>query len=448
VSRVLVVEDDVVLAQTLAEVLTRAGHEAAYFTSGIEALRALKQSAWDVVVTDLVLRESDGFAVLEAARRHAPPLQVIMATGHGSKDVAVRALKEGAAYYLEKPIDLEELLAKVAKAAAGRDRDLETQELRRQVDRAYGLGGMVGRSPKMLAVFDTLWQVAPSQATVLIRGESGTGKELVARALHALSPRRGSPFVALNCGGMGEGIIESERFGHVKGAYTGALADRKGRFEFADGGTLFLDEVGEMPQATQVKLLRVLEERHVTRLGANTPRPVDVRLVAATNADLEEKVRRGEFRNDLYYRIKVVEIQLPALRERRDDVRLLVEHFIAQFATHHGRDIRGIEPEALHRLMAHDWPGNVRALRNCIETMVVTGRGPLLTAADLPPSVQPLPAPAADPIACLVGRTLEEVERGLIGATLSSLDGNRARAARLLGIGERTLYRKIRDFGL
>ncbi len=447
-SRVLVVEDDRALASTLAEILEMEGHEVEYRTSGKEAAGLLKKTPWDVVVTDLVLKDGDGFEILQAARKQRPPSQVIMVTGHGSRSLAVRALREGAAYFLEKPIDMEELQAKVHRAARERAREVENRELRRQVDKAYGMEGLVGRSPGMVRLFDILWQIAPTEATVLIRGESGTGKELVARAIHNLSPRREGPFVALNCGGMNEGIIESELFGHVKGAFTGAYADRKGKFEYADGGTLFLDEVGEMPLGTQVKFLRVLEERKVTRLGSNQAREVDVRVVAATNAALEEKVEKGEFRRDLYYRIKVVEVVLPPLREKPEDIPLLVDHFIRHFAQVHDRNVQGIEKEALHALMAHSWPGNVRELKNTLETMVVTSKGPLLGLDDLPPGIRKEDSPSRNPLQDLAGMTLYEVEREMIRAALARHGGNRAKAAASLGIGERTLYRKIKEYGL
>ncbi len=444
----MVVEDDRALASTLAEVLEMEGHDVEFCTSAGEAVKLLRKEPWDVVVTDLVLKDGDGFQVLEAARKQRPPSQVLMVTGHGSRSLAVRALKEGAAYFLEKPIDMEELQAKVARAAGGRQKEIENRELRRQVDKAFGMEGIVGRSPGMLRLFDILWQIAPTDATVLVRGESGTGKELVARALHNLSPRRDGPFVALNCGGLNEGIIESELFGHVKGAFTGAYTDRKGKIEYADGGTLFLDEIGEMPLGTQVKFLRVLEERKVTRLGSNKSKEVDVRLVAATNADLEEKVEKGEFRRDLYYRIKVVELVLPPLREKVEDIPLLVDHFIRRFAEAHGRNVQGIEKEALHRLMSYSWPGNVRELKNCVETMVVTSKGPLLGVEDLPPWVQGEEGERRDPFRDLGEMTLAQVEKEMIRAALARHGGNRARAAASLGIGERTLYRKIKEYGL
>ncbi len=447
-SRVLVVEDDQALASTLAEVLEMDGHEVEYRTSAKEAARLLGKAPWDVVVTDLVLKDGDGFEILQAARKQRPPSQVIMVTGHGSRSLAVRALREGAAYFLEKPIDMEELQAKVSRAARERAREVENRELRRQVDKAYGMEGLVGRSPGMVRLFDILWQIAPTDATVLIRGESGTGKELVARALHNLSPRREGPFVALNCGGMNEGIIESELFGHVKGAFTGAYADRKGKIEYADGGTLFLDEVGEMPLGTQVKFLRVLEERKVTRLGSNKARDVDVRVVAATNAPLEEKVEKGEFRRDLYYRIKVVEVVLPPLREKPEDIPLLVDHFIKHFAKLHDRNVQGIEKEALHQLMAYSWPGNVRELKNTVETMVVTSKGPLLGVDDLPPGIRKEGSSRREPFLDLGSMTLAEMEKEMIRAALARNGGNRAKAAASLGIGERTLYRKIKEYDL
>jgi two-component system response regulator HydG len=301
----------------------------------------------------------------------------------------------------------------------------------------------------MQKVFDVLGQVASSNATVLILGESGTGKELVARAIHQNSPRRVANFVAVNCAALSEGLIESELFGHVKGAFTGAVAHKEGRVVYADGGTLFLDEVGDMPLATQAKLLRVLETREVQPVGGNQVQKVDVRLVAATNRDLEQMVREGMFREDLLYRLQVVTLRLPSLRERKSDIPMLIDHFIAELAREHGRAVRGVSPEARTLLVRHDWPGNVRELRNVIESMVLLARGDTLGTDDLPEAVRRGgPAEHGAGGYELAGRSLAEVERELIRANLALLDGNREKTARALGIGERTLYRKIKEYGL
>jgi two-component system response regulator HydG len=296
-------------------------------------------------------------------------------------------------------------------------------------------------------VFETLRQVAPTNATVLILGESGTGKELVAKTIHQNSPRRNAPFVGLNCAALSESILESELFGHEKGAFTGATQTRRGRFEYANHGTLFLDEVGDMPIATQIKLLRVLEEREIVRVGSNVPLKVDVRLIAATNQDLEQAVKAGKFRQDLYFRLKVVTVALPPLRERAADVPLLIDAFVHEFAREHGKPVAGMAPEARRLLMGYAWPGNVRELKNVVEQMVVTAKGPLLTADEVPPEILAKKREPR-PIEGLAGMSLDDVERELIQSTLELTQGNREEAARMLGIGERTLYRKIKKYQL
>jgi two-component system response regulator HydG len=445
---ILVVDDDDALRDTLVQALETGNVEVDSASSAAEAIRLLQDRVFAVVVTDVVMREQDGFAVLKEAKERYRNCKVIMLTGHGSREVAVQAMQEGATYYIEKPVDLTELRTKVARCLADHRKDLEYEDLRSQVDRSYGFEGIIGQDPKIVRMLDVLRQIAPTNASVLVLGESGTGKELVARAIHKYSPRRGKPFVALNCGGLSEGTIESELFGHVKGAYTGALADREGKFEFAHQGTLFLDEVGEMPIATQVKLLRVLEDREVTRLGSNKPSRVDVRVIAATNADLAGKVREGVFREDLYYRLKVVTIELPPLRQRRGDIKLLVDHFMRTFCRLHGKDIDHVDREALAALVHYDWPGNVRELRNAVESMVVRVRGNILTKGDLPPEIWTPPPAEPDNWAFLGGKTQEEVEKNHIRVSLEMSGGNRVKAANAMGISERTLYRKIKDYGL
>ncbi|MFQ5507319.1 MAG: sigma 54-interacting transcriptional regulator, partial [Planctomycetota bacterium] len=359
-----------------------------------------------------------------------------------------KAMQEGALYYLEKPVDLEELRTKVDKSLEAHARDREYQTLKTDMARVHGIQGLVGRAPQILRVIDLVQQIAPTQATVLILGESGTGKELVARALHELSSRRDRPFVALNSGGLSEGTIESELFGHVKGAFTGALSDREGKFEFAEGGTLFLDEVADMPLQTQVKFLRVLEERKVIAVGSNEPRPVDVRVLAATHQDLEQKVSEGTLREDLYYRLRVVTIQLPALRERRQDIPLLADHFRSYFSNLHDKDVDHIDRDVLVTFSNYDWPGNVRELRNVIESMIVRARGNILTVLDLPPELSPQPRSDQDPWSFVAGKHVGEVEQNHLRVTLEMFGGNRLRAAKAMGISERTLYRKLKEYGL
>ncbi len=444
----MLVDDDDALRATLAEALESLDVDITTVDSGRAALKSLASRSFAVVVTDLKMSDVDGFAVLKEAKERYPASRLVMLTAHGSREVAVQAMQEGATYYIEKPLDLAELRTKVSKCLEEHEKELDYQDLRSQVDRSYGMDGIVGQDPKIQRVLDVIRQIAPTNASVLIRGESGTGKELIARAIHAQSPRARNTFVALNCGGLAEGTIESELFGHVKGAYTGATADREGKFSFADGGTLFLDEVGEMPLSTQVKFLRVLEERELTPIGSNRTRKVDVRLIAATNADLEARIKEGAFREDLYYRLKVVSLDLPALRERSSDIKLLVEFFIRHFSEVHDKDVDYVDRDALVALVQNDWPGNVRELRNAVESMVVRSRGNILTVNDLPPEIGRPIIGDQDGWEFLAGRSAEEVEKNHIRVTLEVTAGNRVRAAKSLGISERTLYRKIREYEL
>ena len=445
---VLIVDDDDALRATLHDALEILPVEVDVASGGREALARLGERSYAVVVTDLVMKDVDGFAVLAEAKRRSPHGRVIMLTGHGSREVAVQAMQRGATYYIEKPVDLTEFRTKVGKCLDEHHKDVEYGELRARVERESGIRGIIGQDQKIVRLLETVRQIAPTAASVLVRGESGTGKELVARAIHELSPRRERPFVALNCGGLAEGTIESELFGHQKGSFTGAIADREGKFEYADGGTLFLDEVGEMPLSTQVKLLRVLEEREVARLGSNKSRRVDVRVVAATNADLEARVKENSFREDLYYRLKVVTLNLPPLRERSGDIKLLVEHYLRHFAKLHGKDVESIDRDALVALVRYEWPGNVRELRNAVESMVVRAHGNILTVSDLPPEIGAPPPVEHEGWEFLAGRTAQEVERNHIRVTLQQTEGNRQKAATALGISERTLYRKIKEYGL
>ena len=448
VDPILIVDDDDALRETLAEALQSLPVDIVTAATAEQARERLRERNFAVVLTDLRMKDGDGFVVLDEAQKRHAHSRVIMLTGHGSREIAVQAMQRGASYYIEKPVDLAELRTKVQRSLEEHRKDLDYDDLRMQLDRRYGIEGIIGDDPRMQRVLDVVRQIAPTNASVLILGESGTGKELIARAIHNQSPRRGRPFVALNCGGLSEGTIESELFGHVKGAYTGAISDREGKFEFANGGTLFLDEVGEMPLPTQIKLLRVLEEREVTRLGANRPRKIDVRVLAATNVDLQAKARAGEFREDLFYRLKVVTIELPPLRERRSDIKLLVDHFLRHFNQVHGKDVERIDRDAMVTLAQYDWPGNVRELRNAIESMLVRARGNILTRMDLPPEIYAPGADERDHWDFLAGKTAEEVERNHIRVALAMAAGNRARAAQSMGISERTLYRKIREYGL
>jgi len=446
-ARILIVEDDRPQADAVQEALQRLGHHCVVVTEPRRALDLLEDDGFDLVVTDLVMHEVDGMQILRETKRHDPSTEVIVITGHGSIETAVEAMREGAYDYITKPLNLAELRDRVAKALEHRRLVQRTEQLSAQLDERYGFEGIIGCSKAIRRVVETCRLIAPTDATVLIEGESGTGKELVAKAIHNNSPRRERNFVALNCAALSEGILESELFGHEKGAFTGAVTSRKGRFEHADGGTLFLDEVGDMPMPTQIKLLRVIENREIVRVGSNEPRKVDVRLISATNRDLAELVKRGEFREDLYFRLKVVRVVLPPLRERPEDIPLLTEHYIRRLAEAHGRRVTGITPEAQAVLNRYPWPGNVRELINTLETMVVLARGETLDLEDIPSEIRTADHGAA-PADLAPGMSLEEAERFLIARTLEHTGGNRQKAAEILGIGERTLYRKIKQYGL
>ncbi len=449
--RVLVVDDDEPHAEAVAESLERVGYVCTIATSGRAALKLIEEKDFDIVLTDLLMEDVGGLEVMARAKQELPDAEVVILTGHNSIRTAVAAMQAGAATYLTKPLDINELRIVVDKWSQSQRLARANVELRKQLEERFGFEGVVGNSPEMQKVIERLRQIAPTSATVLITGESGTGKELVAKALHQNSPRRNKPFVALNCAALSENILESELFGHIKGAFTGAERDRKGYFEQASGGTLFLDEVGDIPLSTQVKLLRVLESGEIVRVGTNESIKVNVRLVSATNRDLTESIAQGKFRQDLYHRFKVVSIRLPPLRSRREDIPLLIEHFLRQFSTSHSKPVSGITPAARKVLMAYSWPGNVRELKNAIESMVVMDADGVIDVDDLTEELQGGDGLAVEATAGsdgLVGKSMKEIEKHYLAETLKLTDGNREEAARLLGIGERTLYRKIGDYGL
>lgn len=451
--QVLIVDNDEAHAEAMAESLERGGYVCTVATSGVAGARLIEEQTFDIVITDLMMNEVDGLEILALAKSSLPDCEVILVTGHGSVPSAVTAMQQGAFNYLLKPLDLKQLRAVTEKAAASLQLRRANADLNRRLDEKFGFEGVIGNSPQMHDLISRLQRIAPTDATVLIQGETGTGKELVAQAIHQNSPRKKRPFVALNCAALSENILESELFGHVKGAFTDASTDRIGKFEYAHGGTLFLDEVGDMPMPTQIKLLRVLENNEITRVGSNEPIKVNVRILSATNRDLEEAIATGAFRRDLYHRLKVVTIRLPTLIERVQDIPLLIEHFIKQAANKHHKKIKSMTAAARRKLMTYDWPGNVRQLKNVIESMVVVDYDEVLDLDDLPSelneTVEALPdASAAGSLHSLVGQPLSELERLFIQETLHCTGGNREEAAKMLGIGERTLYRKIKDFNL
>jgi len=444
--RVLVVDDDEGHAEAVAESLRRVGYDCTIAASGREGIRLIEEQDFDVVLTDLLMDEVGGLEVLARAKAEQPEAEVVILTGHHTIKTAVSAMQAGAATYLTKPLDIGELRTVVDKRSESRRLARTNAQLQRQLNERFGFEGVVGNSQAMHSVIERLRQVAPTSATVLITGESGTGKELVAKAIHVNSPRRAKPFVPLNCAALSENILESELFGHVKGAFTGAERERKGYFEQANGGTLFMDEVGDIPLSTQVKLLRVLESGEIIKVGTNEAIKVNVRLVSATNRDLSEAIAAGTFRQDLYHRLKVVGVKLPPLRARREDITLLLEHFLKEFSVAHGKPLATVTPALRKALMAYPWPGNVRELRNVVESLVVIDTDGVLDLDDLTEELVAaggsLEAATMGPDP-LLGKSLDDIERHYIVETLALCEGNREEAARRLGIGERTLYRKL-----
>ncbi len=448
---ILIVEDEEAHAEAIEEGLSRIGHRCTVANDGAAGIAQLRGRHFDIVITDLFLGgPEDGLAVLEAAGKHSPGAKVILITAHSSVDTCRSALQQGAFDYIEKPLDLDELRTVVSRAAVDTAQRRVIGELKARLDEKYGFENIIGQSPQLIQILESVRRLAPSDLPVLILGESGTGKELLANAIHQNSRRCEHRFVPINCAGLSETLLEDELFGHVKGAYTGAAGDRAGRFEHADGGTLFLDEVGDMPLAMQAKLLRVLEDGEVVRVGSNEPRKVNVRVLSATNSDLSERVREKKFREDVFFRITGATIEIPPLRERREDIPILIDHYIRQSNAAHGTKVKGIAPDAKRVLMGHPWPGNVRQLRNVIENMVVLSSGTeKLTVADLPAEIHRPPEEVATrQLGQLAGISIEEAEKQLIRNTLKMVGGNREQAANILGIGERTLYRKIKEYGL
>jgi two-component system response regulator AtoC len=417
------------------------------------AMNVLETQPVDVLLTDLrLMGGTEGLDLLSRAQSVPQPPVSILMTAYGSEKVAVQAMKRGAYDYITKPLDLEKLEAVLTRALHSRRVEAENRQLREELDKKFGLEKLIGNAPAMVEIYDRIRQVAPTRATVLIQGESGTGKELVAQSLHMLSPRKAARFVAVHCAALSPQLLESELFGHEKGAFTGASERRVGRFEEANHGTIFLDEIGEIDAATQVKLLRVLGEQAIQRVGSNQTIKVDVRVVAATNKNLETMVREGKFRDDLFYRLDVVPIHLPPLRERREDIPLLINAFVQEFSRQNQKRITGLSAEAQAALQRYDWPGNIRELRATIERAVVLCRGERLGMRDLPERVQGLPEPGAGPSlagappASSADLNLETMEKSFIHHALRLTSGNVTEAARLLGISRRTLHRKIKTY--
>ena len=451
---ILVVDDEPAVRFSLVELLEAAGHTVRAAEHAPAALEALEEEPADLVLSDLRMPALDGLALLAEVRVRHPATVFVLMTAYGDERTAVAALREGAYDYLPKPFDNEEVRSLVRRVHEMLALRAENERLRAELADRHG--PLIGGSPTMRAIYHVIDRAGPTDAAVLITGESGTGKELVARAIHQASRRRSGPFIALNCGALPPELVESELFGHARGAFTGADRDREGLFEAASGGTLFLDEIGDLAPPAQAKLLRAIEDHGIRRLGENRTRPVDARLIAATNRSLERMVEEGSFREDLLYRLRVIQIDIPPLRERREDIVPLAIHFIHELAARHGRKVEDLAPDARRALLAYDWPGNVRELRNAIERAVVLANGPALTAADLPDSVTGSAAPLRPAEAALAGlsyrdalaRARRDFDRAFLSAALERHGGNITRAAEELGLHRQSLQKLLKKAGL
>jgi DNA-binding NtrC family response regulator len=443
--RILVVDDEVNARTALAELLRDEGFTVDTAADGFKALPKLEELSPDLVVTDLKMPGLDGIELLHKVHARDATCVVVVMTAFGAVDTAVKAMREGAADYITKPVNVDELSLVITRELKRKRLRAEAGELRERLSARHRISNIIGASQAMQQVFDTVLQVAPSRASVLITGESGTGKELIAAAIHEHSPRAKKPFVKLHCAALAETLLESELFGHERGAFTGAVGRREGRFEQADGGTLFLDEIGEISPATQVKLLRFLQEHEFERVGGNQTVKVDVRIVAATNRDLLDRVKQGQFREDLYYRLNVVSVEMPSLRARPSDIPLLAGHFLEKYARENAKAITRFSDAALERLTRYHWPGNVRELENAIERAVVVCRGSEIRPEELSPSIVPT-TPGADGAPVIPGASIAEIERHAILKTLEHTGGSTSRAAEILGISARKIQYKLREY--
>ena len=449
--KILIVDDDTAHRTMLKVNLMAAGYDIVEADDGDQVLPTLAEHEVDLILMDLKMQRMDGMEAIKLLREKGRVEPVVVITAFSSVESAVEAMKNGAMDYVTKPVDIEALQLTVAKALDYEALREENQELKKRLGEQFDFGNIIGRSSAMQKVFETMYLVAPSDATVLINGESGTGKELIAGALHHNSNRKKGPFVKVNCAALHENLLESELFGHEKGAFTGADSQRLGRFEMASGGTLFLDEIGDMSLQTQAKILRVLQEGELERLGGSTTIKVDVRLVVATHKDLTAMIEEGSFRQDLFFRLSVVPIELPPLRERTEDIPVLADFFLKRYAVKNKKDIRGFHPQALMLLARYDWPGNIRELENTIERAVILCLGEQITPKELPPQMLPDDFKMIDKEANANtpgGLTLKDVEREAIKAILEQTNGNRSQSAKRLGIARQTLLNKIKEYGL
>lgn len=444
---ILVVDDEKYIREGLVAALQLDGYEGLQAENGEEAWKILNKEVVDMVITDLRMPEMSGSELLKRIYSTYPTIPVVVLTGHGTIEDAVQAMQNGAVDFLTKPVNLDHLSVLIKRSLASKDMVDKNNELRTELEnlkKKSGFTKIIGKSQKVQRMVETIQQVASSRASVLITGESGVGKELVADALVSYSDRKDKPFVKVHCAALNSNLLESELFGHVKGAFTGAIADKKGRFEMADGGTIFLDEIGEIDPSTQIKLLRVLQEREFEKVGGEKTIKTDVRVIAATNRDLETEIREGRFREDLYYRLNVVRLEVPPLRERKEDLFLLATEFLARFAKENSKEIEGFSNDAKSAISNYDWPGNIRELQNCVESAVVMCRNNLIELSDLPSSVSK--AKKENSIEIEIGTTMDEAEKKIILSTVAFCKGNKSKAADVLGLGRKTVIRKMQEY--
>ena len=443
---ILIIDDEKNIREGLGAALEMDGYTVFLAADGKQGLEILERGDIDLVITDLKMPEVSGEEILAKVTGETPGIPVIVLTGHGTIDSAVDAMRKGAYDFLTKPVNLDRLSLLVKRALERREISLQNSVYRKEIEGKTTFENMIGKSHEIQKVFDLVKKVAPSKASVLITGESGVGKEMIANALHNLSPRKDKPFIKVHCAALSDSLLESELFGHEKGAFTGAIAMKRGRFELAHEGTIFLDEIGEISQNVQVKLLRVIQERKFERVGGEETLDVDVRIIAATNRNLEEEIKKGNFREDLYYRLNVVNINVPPLRERKDDIPIMVNNFIRKFSKENNKNITTVDTKAKNALYSYDWPGNIRELRNCIEGAVVIAEGSTLRLEDLPPAVRKSQENSS--ISIPAGTDMDTAEKIIIRETLLFCQGNKSKTAQVLGIGRKTLHRKLMEMNL
>ena len=444
---ILVVDDEKYIREGLVAALELDGYNGLQAENGAQAWKMVNNQSIDMVITDLRMPDMGGAELLKRIYTTYPTIPVVVLTGHGTIEDAVTAMQNGAVDFLTKPVNLDHLSVLIKRSLAGKDMAEKNRELRNELEnlkKKSGYTSIIGKSQKVLKLIETIQQIAPSRASVLITGESGVGKELVADAIVNYSDRKDKPFVKVHCAALNANLLESELFGHVKGAFTGAIADKKGRFELADGGTIFLDEIGEIDPSTQIKLLRVLQEREFERVGGEKTIKTDVRVIAATNRNLLDEIAKGNFREDLYYRLNVVSLDVPPLRERKEDIFLLATAFLNEFCKENKKTIEGFSNEARSAIAGYDWPGNIRELRNCVESAVVMCRTNQIEISDLPPAVSR--ARRSDTIEIELGTTMDEAEKKIILGTVAYCKGNKSKAADVLGLGRKTIIRKMQEY--